>query len=222
MSTGMPLWRRLKLLATLLCMAVVAGAVLVMFAARPWFPSLANAVQTRRHTSFSLQMLDREQLLFLVTDRVVTQVVVEHDEHSLLLGGRQGHLITTVSLLYGIDLQELTDGDVGQVGDVVWITVPKPQLLEFAVDPQMHFLSKRSGLVAIADYLAGRDLEDELRHRIKQQAVQFVEQHQLAPDPAVVLSRLNQFAPKLSGLGSPGDVQVQFRYPPLDSEPTQP
>ncbi|MEE9211447.1 MAG: DUF4230 domain-containing protein [Phycisphaeraceae bacterium] len=209
----MPNPPRIKTLLLTLALGLVAGGMFTAYTFRPWGPSLAKAVQSRKHTRFTLQMLDREELLFLVTDRVVTQVVVEHNEHSLLLGPKQGHLIATVSLLYGIDLKHLTDADIEQDGQTVWVTVPQPELIEFAADPQMQFISKRTGLVFLADWLTGKDLEDELRGKIKDQAVRFVNDHHLGPDPGVILARLNRFGPTLAaGTG----LHLRFRYVPSD------
>ena len=189
------------------CVGLFTGSIL------PWGPSLANAVQTRTTKRFTLQVLDREQLMFLVTDRVVTQVIVEQDDHHLLLGERRGYLVATVHLLYGIDLAKLTNKAVTQDNGTVSITVHRPQILEFSVDPEIKILSKRTGLVVIADWITGKDLEDELRSRIKKEAILFVDEQNLAPDADTVLARLNRFAP---ALGDHVGWNIQFHYPLAD------
>ena len=202
---------RIRTLSITLALGVVAGAGLVIY----WFgglsmgPAIAGAIQSRKAVRFSVQMLDREQLLFLVTDRVATQVVVEHDQRSVLLGERRGYLVATVRLLYGIDLQQITDANVEQTDDEVRITVPRPTLLTFAADPNMRFISKRSGLVAIADWFGDHNLENELRAQIRDEAIRFVNEQNLAPDPQAVLTRLNRFA---SVLGVKDGLHVQFQY----------
>ncbi len=149
----------------------------------------------------TLTLLRSERLLFLVTDRLVTQIVVSSHDSNLLLGQREGHLIATVRLYYGVDLTRLTPANLHRQGERVVVKVPEPQVLDFAVDPDsLRFLSKRNLTVAIVDRLQGRDLEAELRSRLKAEALAFMARQQLLPTRSSIVARLNEWAPALSGV----------------------
>ncbi|MDX1683119.1 MAG: DUF4230 domain-containing protein [Phycisphaeraceae bacterium] len=180
---------------------------------------VAVGPQTATTQRLTAQGLKRESLLFMVTERVITQVMVESSEQNSWLGDREGILVATARLYHGIDLKHVTDEDIEHGPDETVVTVPRPQLLEFAVDPDMHVLTKRSGLQAVKDWVQGRDFEQELRKQVKEQALVFVNEHGLLPDDETALSRLNSLTDMLSGQGPP----VRFVYAPEgEGEPEAP
>ena len=154
-------------------------------------------------------MLKSEPVMFMVTDRLITQVVVSSEESNLLLGQREGHLVATVRVHYGVDLAGLTPADLHREAGRVVVAIPEPRQLDFAVDVgSLKFLSKRNVTVAIADWLQGRDLEADLRARLQVDALEFMAAQQLMPTRADIVARLNEWAPALSSaLG----VEVCFK-----------
>jgi hypothetical protein len=154
-------------------------------------------------------------LVFLVTDRLVTQVVVTSREYNLLLGGREGYLVALVRIYYGVDMAGMTPANLRREHGRLVVTVPEPRVLDFATDVgSLRFLSKRNGTVSkrngtvvVRDWMLGRDLEAELRARIKADAMDFMASHHLIPARASIVTRLNAWAPVLSdNLG----VKVRF------------
>lgn len=94
--------RRAALFAALALVAVaVATAVSRVRAAAEGLP-VGPGLENR-----ALEVLRREPLRFLVTDRLAAQIVVESGTNSLVLGRREGYLIAKVSLYYGVDLGKL-------------------------------------------------------------------------------------------------------------------
>jgi hypothetical protein len=163
-----------------------------------------RSVQTR-----ALEILRREQLRFLVTDRVVAQVVVESDGNSPALGRREGYLIAKVALYFGVDFGKLPKENVVRDGMKVLVTVPEPEELDFSVDlDSMRYLTKRSGLQAATDWLLDRDQQAELRSQLKESARSYLREEGLLPTREDIVGRLNEFGGLVGGrLG----VEVQFR-----------
>jgi hypothetical protein len=147
----------------------------------------------------ALTVLRSDALAFLVTDRLVTQVVTSSDENSALLGRREGYLVATVRLYYGVDLEHLSPANLRREVEGIVVTVPEPRELDFAVDmPSLRFMSKRNVTMAIADWLRGRDLENELRSKLRADALAFMKSQDLIPARGSIVTRLNAWAPVLS------------------------
>ena len=162
-----------------------------------------------KEQKITVETLRNEKLMFLVTDRVVTKVVVEQRQHSMLFGERAGYLIATARIYYGIDLERIEENDIVRSGTGVEIRVPRPSVLDFVIAPDAEFVSKRTGLQALRDWLNGRDLEQELRESVRAEAMAFVRSHDLLPDPESILGRVNDFAPALAPAS---DKRVRFVY----------
>jgi hypothetical protein len=190
--------------------AVILLVAIVLFAVAPRVHALARSlfalhnVQTR-----ALEILRREQLRFLVTDRVVAQVVVESDGNSPALGRREGYLIAKVALYFGVDFGKLPKGNVVRDGMKVLVTVPEPEELDFSVDlDSMRYLTKRSGLQVATDWLLDRDQQAELRSQLKESARSYLRAEELLPTRGEIVARLNEFRGVVGGsLG----VEVVFR-----------
>jgi hypothetical protein len=190
--------------------AVILLVAIVLFAVAPRVHAVARSlfalrsVQTR-----ALEILRREQLRFLVTDRVVSQVVVESDGNSPALGRREGYLIAKVALYFGVDFKKLSKEDVVRDGMKVVVTIPEPEELDFSVDlNSMRYLTKRSGLQAATDWLLDRDQKAELRSQLKTAARSHLREEELLPTREEIVGRLNEFR---SVVGNSLGVEVLFR-----------
>jgi hypothetical protein len=158
----------------------------------------------------TMKFLRQEQLVFLVTDRVVTRLDVVLKEGNVLLGWRESVLIGTVSFLCGTDLSKLTPDDVAWEDGMVVITVPDPEVLEVVVDTgSLALFNKRSGLIALKDQLERRDVRGELEKQLEGRARGFVEEEGLLPKRDDMVRRLNEWAAPL--LSSQVRAAVEFR-----------
>ena len=190
--------------------AVILLVAIVLFAVAPRVHALARSLFALRHVQTrALEILRREQLRFLVTDRVVAQVVVEADRNSPVLGKREGYLIAKAALYFGVDLGKLSKEDVVRDGKRVVVTIPEPEELEFSVDlDSMRYLTKRSGLQAATDWLLDRDQKAELRSQFRAAAHSYLRDEELLPTRQEIVGRLNEFRGVIGGsLG----VEVLFR-----------
>jgi hypothetical protein len=190
--------------------ALILLVAILLFVVAPRVHALAkglfawHGVQAR-----ALGILRREQLRFLVTDRVVSQVVVESDGNSPALGRREGYLIAKVALYFGVDFKKLSKEDVVRDGMKVVVTIPEPEELDFSVDlDSMRYLTKRSGLQVATDWLLDRDQQAELRSQLKESARSYLRAEELLPTREDIVGRLNEFRDVVGGsLG----VEVVFR-----------
>ena len=105
----------------LLALAAIAG---VTAGCLVWRQVQSSAAGWTRVAAQTLTVLKSEPLLFLVTDRLVTQIVVSSREYNLLLGQREGYLIATVRLYYGVDLAGLTPANLRRAGGRMVVTIP--------------------------------------------------------------------------------------------------
>ncbi len=159
---------------------------------------------TDRTEKSILSILKSKDLSFLVTDKLTSQICVEISENNPLLGKREGILIGTVTMYWGIDLAKIIPSSIIINKEEIIIPLPKPSELDFSIDPSsLKYITKRSGLNAIADYVMNRDLEKELRDQMKQSAIKFFNDHKLFPSKEKTVSKLNSFfAPIGEQLGS--------------------
>ncbi len=224
------------LIAIVFSFAVIIAAIfLVRFEPAPLL-----AVPPFKQT-VTLQLLKREQLAFLVTERIVTQVIVEEDRSSVLLGKNEGYLVATARLYYGIDLSDLTANDIipptqptspssiynnrpadnnFPAGTTI-ITLPRPRFLDAAIDPDDRYVSKRSGLMWLHDNWTGEDNQRRLRMRVQQAAYDFAADHHLIPDDQLLLDRLSPIADMLTlNTGSP--VRFAYRATTTPATPSAP
>ncbi len=147
----------------------------------------------------ALTFFQREPLAFLVTERIVTQVVVEKHGRSLLLGDKHGFLFGTVELLYGINLADLPPESVRRDDQRIFVSVPTPELLHTVPDLEsVRFLQKRSPMIVLADKMAGSDLYQECLLELDDAALRFAEEHGLTPTREELLGRLNEYAPVIA------------------------
>lgn len=177
-----------------------AAACVLLGAYLAWsVPQVMRAqLQPPATVKMTSQLLRSEDLMFMVTNRVVTQVMVEQKQGSLLAGAREGILIATVRLYHGVDMSAIDDNAIHDLGDKVVVVLPQPRLLDFAIDPNFRVITKRSGVNVALDWFYGQDLESELRLQIQQAAMTFANENDLLPRDEMILRRLNSFAQTLT------------------------
>jgi len=165
------------------------------YIALPLLKSLRAVFEWERVEKQTLTILKSEAMAFLVTDRIATQIVVSVSENNVLLGQREGYLIGTTRLYYGIDMKELTKDSITLRNNQIFVTLPPTKELDFAVDLEsLHFISKMSGTVALVDWLKGKDMYAELRAQFKPKALEFMKQNGMIPDRQRILARLNSMS----------------------------
>ncbi len=158
----------------------------------PFLKSLRAVFEWERVEKQTLTILQSDAMAFLVTDRIASQIVVSVSENNVLLGQREGYLIGTARLYYGIDMKELTKDSITLRNNQIFVTLPPTKELDFAVDLEsLHFISKMSGTVALVDWLKGKDMYAELRAQFKPKALEFMKQNGMIPDRQRILGRLN-------------------------------
>ena len=163
----------------------------------------------RSKTREVIEVIRSEELSFLVTDRLITKVVAESNESNALLGKREGYLIATVRIYYGIDLKSLPEEAAQVTGGKVCITLPDPRELDFSVDlDSARFLCKRSGLIVLRDFLQDLNFQRELERQLHEAAQKMLRDEKLLPSRDDLLRRLNGWAPALS---SRCNMKVVFR-----------
>lgn len=179
------------------------------YIALPLLKSLRAVFEWERVEKQTLTILQSEAMAFLVTDRIATQIVVSVSENNVLLGQREGYLIGTTRLYYGIDMKELTKDSITLRNNQIFVTLPPTKELDFAVDLEsLHFISKMSGTVALVDWLKGKDMYAELRAQFKPKALEFMKQNGMIPDRQRILARLSSMSALLAEhIG----LQVTFR-----------
>lgn len=157
----------------------------------------------------TVELLKSEAMAFLVTDRLVTSVLVEAREDNLILGRREGYLIARVKLFYGVDIASMTASAIKRRGNKLVIALPPPRLLDFSVDfDKSRYVSKRSGLAAIADSITDKNMLAGLYQKLQSEALlDLANDGQLLPTREAIVRRLNAYNRLLSSyLG----VAVEF------------
>jgi hypothetical protein len=188
--------------------AALLAIVLAAFAPR-LYRMVRASTSVRRVERSALEVLKQEHLAFLVTDRITSQILVESTESNLILGQKEGYLIAKARLYYGIDVSKLSADDLVRTNGTLVVNLPPPEELDFAVDLEsMRFISKRSGLQVIADWVTNADQEQELRDQFKEAALQYMRDEKLIPSKEAILQRLSSFSDMFSEYIG---VQVVFR-----------
>jgi hypothetical protein len=194
--------RYMRSVAVLLLVICIIGAIVILMRWRP--------MQWSRIEKTTIEFLRREDLMFLVTDRVATRVDVASREGSIFLGWHESILVGTVRFLCGIDLKKLTPKDIRQDGGKLVITVPDPEVLDLAFDlDSLVLFAKKSGLVAIKEYLENQDTRGKLQKQLEARARQFAVEEELLPKREEMVKRLNDWVSPL--LTSQVKVDVEFR-----------
>jgi len=196
----------------LLLRLILAVSVVVLLALA--FSQIGGAVRRlfagNHAEQATLTLLRSEELTFLVTDRLVSQIAVQITDSSPLLGQREGVLIATVRMYYGLDLRKLSAADITRAGrNKLVVRLPDPEMLDFSVDPaSFQYISKRSGLNVIGDYVMNKDIEAELRLKLQPHAARFFADQRLLPTRTKIVQRLQNY---LAPLARELNTQVELR-----------
>jgi len=165
--------------------------LILIIIALVWFITKPKATKI----SSTLEVLHSEQLTFLVTEKIVTQVVVNIDKSHWLTGVDKALVYTTVTMYYGVDLEKITESNLNQVDDTVYITLPEPELLDISVDlSNMQMFETRSGLVRIGDFITGNNNSLELIGNFETSARNFAKENGLIPSREKIIMQLNNFS----------------------------
>ena len=184
--------------ALIVVIALCIGGVGV-YIASPLLKSLRAVFEWERVEKQTLTLLQSEAMTFLVTDRIASQIVVSVSESNILLGQREGYLIGTASLYYGMDMKELTKDSIQLRDHEILVTLPPAKELDFAVDLEsLQFISKVSGTVALVDWLKGKDMYADLRAQFKPKAIEYMKKNGMIPDRQKILGRLNSMSALLT------------------------
>jgi hypothetical protein len=161
--------------------------------------SYIRSIMAWRHIEQqTVELLRREAVKFLVTDRLMTSIVVKSIDQNWLWGGREGYLIATVKVYLGIDLETINEDDITRDLGKVIVKLPEPELLDFAVDyARTRVLTRRSGLLIIADLIRNSDMRDDLYKKLRKETVDQLKEYQMFPSREELVARLNRYSPVL-------------------------
>jgi len=192
----------IRMINGLLWMIILAGVAFWIVA-----NSLApTPMKTVVETQSTLSVLRIQALAFLVTRRTTTQIVVEHHE-SNWLGQWRGVLWATVKIHYGVDLSNIQARDIRRDGDVAFVKLPEPEVLDFSIEPgSIGLMAKATALPKIDDLL-NNSHRRMLESRLRQAALDFAQQRDLLPTRDELIKQLNDV---LSLLAGEGDVRLRF------------
>jgi hypothetical protein len=143
-------------------------------------------------------VLSRDEIAFLATDRVTTQIVVS-DDHAgnSTLEIREGHLIAKVRYYFGIDLNSLPSDAIRSTASGIVVHVPEPTFLEVVIDPNYVLLTKVQSTQLVKDYLTNASLEADLCRSLEEKARQLARDEKHIPTRDAIVARLNRAAPFL-------------------------
>ena len=150
----------------------------------------AGILGTTVNEKMTLSVLKSEAMSFLVTRRMTTQLVVEHDE-SNLFGDWNGVYWVTVRWNWGVDLSKLTEKDLRREGDKIVCHLPEPELLEFTplLNTQGHY-TKSTFFPKIQEIFNPRQ-EKLLQDLLFKKAETFAQRQNLRPTRKEIADQLN-------------------------------
>ena len=155
----------------------------------------------------TLSILRSRPMLFLVTRQIRTQIVIDHRE-SNWIGQWRGVLWGTVTISHGVDVNEIKDEDLRREGEVVFVRIPEPRLLSFAVEPgSIGFMSKATAAPKLQDWLDCGGHRRQLEKRLHDQAMSFAREHDMLPDRSQIVEQLNGAA---ASLAKAAGIRIRF------------
>lgn len=137
--------------------------------------------QAKKTPVDAVELLRSESLRQLVTERIVTQVVVQDDFGDLVLGADNVFAFGTVSLLVGVDLKKMVVVKGLNDAPFLFITLPKAEVISTELDEDsVFFVRKASALQRLRD-IDGTEQHKQIRVRLKESAHQFLMDKGLMP-----------------------------------------
>lgn len=166
-----------RILIVILLAAVVAGGA--------YLYSMRS-----RETSSVMTLLRSEPMAFLVTRRIVTQIVVQESDVQWYWQSR-AVLWATVNLHYGCNLKEIQPSDITQAADGTWhVKLPPPKLLDFNI-VNVDSISKDTFIAKAQDVLFDTRSNRMMQH-LQETAVKFAADNNLLPSRQQLATDLNR------------------------------
>lgn len=139
-----------------------------------------------------ISILKSENVGFLVTNKISTQILVEREELSVF-GVRTGILIGNVTLYYGIDLKELTSDSIIITKNEIIVKLPQPKPLDFSIDlSSLRYIEKETGLLKIKGlFVNDEKIRKEIEDMFYKEALFFMKTKGLLPNAEDVLRSFN-------------------------------
>jgi hypothetical protein len=192
-----------RMINGLLWTIILAGAAFWIVASSFW-PSLTGSVVDEKTT---LSILRSRPMLFLVTRQIRTQIVIDHCE-SNWAGQWRGVLWGTVTISYGVDVNEIKADDLRREGEMVFVRIPEPRLLSFAVEPgSVGFMSKATAAPKLQDLLDGGGHRRQLENRLHDRAMSFARERGMLPERSQIVDQLNDTA---YDLAETAGIRIRF------------
>ena len=168
--------------------------------------SLWQLPATRIDERTTLSILRSEAMTFLVTRRLATQIVVEYEE-SDWLGEWRGVLWATVRMYHGVDLKKIEPNDIHREGDVIFVRLPQPELLDFCVEPgSVGVLTKSTAVPKVLSILRNGHRK-QLEKALRQRALEFAGRQGMLPTREEIVWQLNT---AMLALTVPAGVNIRF------------
>jgi len=172
-----------RALNAVLWIVILVGLACALYVHWPWRPHFDQKA--------TLSVLQSEQLVFLVTRRSKTQIVIEHRE-SDWAGEWRGILWATVSWRYGVDMKKLSLSDIRGDGQMTVIHLPDPELLDFALEPgSVGLMSKSTAVPKLQDFFMGGTQRQLLESQLREHALEFAQDQSLLPTRKEIVDQLN-------------------------------
>ena len=155
---------------------------------------LYSICHAKTETASVMSLLRSEPMAFLVTRRIVTQIVV-HESSVEWYSQSRAILWATVNLHYGCNLDELKPDDLRRTSEGNWLVrLPQPRLLDFNIE-SLDSISKDTFFAKAEDILfATRN--HRMMERLRSDTLKFAEQHSLLPTRDEMVSDLNRLLEK--------------------------
>ena len=188
-----------KVITGLLWLVLLAGLLAWLAVHYLNIPGLAPKTEVDEH--ISLSVLRSKELMFLVCRRVVSQVIVEHQEVNWI-GRWRGILWGTVTIHYGIDLERIQPGDVRREDGLTLVKLPEPGILSLSLEPDsIGFMSKSTLAPKLTDLL-NNGHRKLLEGRLRESALEFAQRQDLLPGRDELVGQLNDAVSLLAGAGN--------------------
>ena len=139
---------------------IVAIVVVALSAALAVYLAGCSKRAIQNVTVSLLQQLPRSWLI-MQTDEELTLASI--DGGNLLFGPRSGMATAVRRTHWGLDLEQIVGEDIVVSGREVRVKLPDPAVFDTVVDMStFRYMTRRSGIYAIADAFSGRSLLQEL------------------------------------------------------------
>lgn len=157
---------------------------------------------TKHITNATVTVLKSEDMLFLATNRITTQVVIEHESSDPILGTNNIYVIAPVRMVYGMDLNQLRESDIsvhtGTDGVTISVRLPLLELLACDVDFEKQKTIEKGNLTRILyDRLKGQNSLALAQREFRTAAETFAMETGVMPDRAQIIRRIDSFFRKM-------------------------